>query len=64
MLAGLYLMSSNERRQWEDAEIRHKQFKTGLGGFRFLFGVFFFCPGIWIYILLFFQEFTRRAVSR
>lgn len=26
--------------------------------------VCFFCPGIWIYILLFFQEFTRRAMSR
>lgn len=26
--------------------------------------VWFFSPGIWIYILLFFQEFTRRAMLR
>lgn len=26
--------------RWEDAETGHRQFKRGLGGFRFLFGFF------------------------
>lgn len=55
-------MCRNKGTWWEGAETGHGQFKRVLGGFRFLFVCFW--PKVWIYVLLFFQEFTRRVMSR